>query len=1589
MKYKNIAQLIIKPISGLLLSIALFCGQTLWQHPTNTAHAYTTARHGHVVARGLFKGPNGENIFAVIGPKGEVIEEIGEAIGTYQDAVVMDAGRYNAILLTYQNTKSQLGTTAKGATVLSRNDYTTTNFGSVEVPLSNLAQGATTTTESVAISKGELYGQSKSVLVRANSTIVDPRLLPKAQGNILFQAPIDLRQATVQPDTIKSVLLNKDGQIIQTSEYNIGFKSNFFEDSTAGFFSRNAIGPVIGAEVDVGIRTLVPGFTDDRGIYGMFMTIPGCGLISYFWDFYITAKVNYRDFDPEAPEPIDYYWFGLKDYEQCSPSLLGHASLIGISRGGSRDILVDLIMLTGLGGVQNPNGPAISEGPTQYAYSAPPLAKVAPNWLDLNQDRNTDAVSQPDSNGNVNVWLDGNTTNPDGTPKAPDFTRLADTAPDFTNQGLLQSISAEDLEKTDIYVYRVSNGTLVVKKKGMRPSEIISKDNGFHYNIWVPGPLAFSYFGIGNGGTSATRDFQEAIGLAPELIGLNTDNLRAGEKLKLIAINRATGYMGSVTTVIESPSDGYLDFPIDKLVLAPPNLKIKVDRIYNIQAGLSQGDKKEYQIGFEGSALTSDTLISIHTEWFEPDGTPLPETLEGFTGRLAKVTGANSLAGGAVNTFEITPGSHRQVVKLEGDVLGTEHFYVHVFGVPDWETLGTGAGDGPLQFRPKNYVPVRVPIFDEVATTKLRNLNAYNQQDGLTGVEKVPAVYQWPYRPEMQFSVFELTVNQLEIKTADGQTTTISFSNAFDPELLRKLLADDVDMTKLLYDIASGNNNPLAPLGAERELVYSLGGEEALATINTNGTVSFADMSHLSKLNGGDILAIRLYQNSDSENVLWEYGFLNLAIAVDLNRDGKVEFASSEYLDANNTLPSDKTTTLRPYRFWVNNDLDVVNNSGFVDLFAFTCPPHLIPEPGIQNEQVCEQWDEDPLVVNATNTSTAERRRRIESYRDLEDFSPLQIRLGSQDISDKYYLVLKAVGVGVNLFKGSWRDDGDHMAHEYIYDHDQTVLQERTANESGGHVVNLIKNNTADERRGELYINTANIKEYFDQNGVGRFIFEGVTPSESTCSSNSSGCYLSIALYEEQDGAGSIKITERRVYLDMHDVKDYYQHVIAGNVVDPGSLSGVEKFNGTYNDEEIRPFRPTQLYMNIYKGLFPEADLRKNYSLLVHGWRMRESEKIGFAETSYKRLYWSGYKGYFGTLTWPTAWFKKPGHVYSTAKLLLLVEDNEQNYNSSESIARRVGPRLTNWLSLLKGSNKYDNIHVIAHSMGNVVVSEALRHNFSGSPILTSFTASNAAEGAGSYDQLAQSILHAMVGPAAVICPSGPYTAEAAWRCYNSNIGTAYDMPPDVYRYAQPANHGPTSDIYYETLVNRGLPYYENIKSQGTRIINFWNRGDAALNAWEFNQLTKPDLLGGPTWNYSNELLDCINNNEPVDCATTYQQVSDSYFRATTELQFNRDSVLTIDGAATNDTSAILAHIIPYRTNALGQVESDITSNEILSGFTNSNQDHSAQFHGYYSERRGVIPFRAGYWNNILQESFAFDSDTDYSGLVNGIGLKQ
>jgi hypothetical protein len=96
--------------------------------------------------------------------------------------------------------------------------------------------------------------------------------------------------------------------------------------------------------------------------------------------------------------------------------------------------------------------------------------------------------------------------------------------------------------------------------------------------------------------------------------------LKPGEAIKIIAINRPSGYIGVVNTTAALPVDGLIDIPTDDIILRPPNLKIWAERIYTVEAGLTKDQSRDYTIGFEGSGLTTDTMVTIFTQWLDQDG---------------------------------------------------------------------------------------------------------------------------------------------------------------------------------------------------------------------------------------------------------------------------------------------------------------------------------------------------------------------------------------------------------------------------------------------------------------------------------------------------------------------------------------------------------------------------------------------------------------------------------------------------------------------------------------------------------------------------------------------------------------------------------------------------------------------------------------------------------------------------------------------------------------------------------------------------------------------------------------------------------
>jgi len=708
-------------------------------------------------------------------------------------------------------------------------------------------------------------------------------------------------------------------------------------------------------------------------------------------------------------------------------------------------------------------------------------------------------------------------------------------------------------------------------------------------------------------------------------------------------------------------------------------------------------------------------------------------------------------------------------------------------------------------------------------------------------------------------------------------------------------------------------------------------------------------------------------------------------------------------------FPNDATTPLLPYRFWVNNDLDVVSANGTIRYHLSNCGS-INPDigDGSNYQQVCEHWDEPPTPNVLTNTRGSyvsspgliagytSLITQIESFRDLEDFSPLLMYISRGINLNEYTIKLRAVGVSINLFKSNWDDSGTNVAHAYIFDEQKTISQVELANGANGHFAEIRAGGEGKTITQQI------IDDYFDPaTGRAKFIFEATSASQENCASNAEHCYLELELSKNNDQTFEKIIS--RIYMDMHDVKDYYRHITAG------SAEGAFVFN-SFDAEHfgsISQAHPAKL--NIYQGLVSSEKINSDFTLFVHGWRLRDSEKTSFAETSFKRMYWSGYQGWFGTLSWPTGWFNKPAYIYD-ARQAIFAAPNLPNYDRSEAVARRVGIDLANFLNNDENFKAISNRHVIAHSMGNVLVSEALRHYTSlGVPgtLFKTYVASEAAEVAGAYDydKDQETIKHNFYELTDEICTpdliNNRFSPEAAWRCYNLHRGIEYDMPPDLYRQTlelvnnegvNRLRHGPTSDAKTNNAINvapAGSSYYSQLNQAVDSIINFYNTIDSALDVWGFNQLTKPDSFGVGGWIYTNEAIDMQIAYVKCKNDTTSENCAPPIFPDNVHARFIKDNTheLIWNQTLNADSSDILSFIVPGRTEPLGRDDVLTGAIELLE-YTASNQDHSAQFHGYYSELRSDASFRARYWNNLLLETIGEFSIDTYSSLYNGFEVQ-
>ncbi|AJQ92868.1 hypothetical Protein YC6258_00818 [Gynuella sunshinyii YC6258] len=265
----------------------------------------------------------------------------------------------------------------------------------------------------------------------------------------------------------------------------------------------------------------------------------------------------------------------------------------------------------------------------------------------------------------------------------------------------------------------------------------------------------------------------------------------------------------------------------------------------------------------------------------------------GFTGRVAYSASAHELQDASqVGTarFSIKPGTHAQVIRLPGQNWGNQHFYVQAFGVPygEYQDFALGSQSRGLDsdnlsgvaenaYRPKRFVPVKVPVYDEEASLLQEQSYLIQKRQreeagvSLDGMIKPSPLYKWYFRPEYQFSVYDFEMGSINLVQTDQNDPDIEhyidIQDIPDPKITGS------DILEVIYSLQGGVENTRLPSYADQTLILSIGQQEYSINLTENGAIRIDDLEYLNQLGSDDYLTISLYTNEDAGNILWDYAF--------------------------------------------------------------------------------------------------------------------------------------------------------------------------------------------------------------------------------------------------------------------------------------------------------------------------------------------------------------------------------------------------------------------------------------------------------------------------------------------------------------------------------------------------------------------------------------------------------------------------------------------------------------------------------------------------------------------------------------------
>jgi hypothetical protein len=199
---------------------------------------------------------------------------------------------------------------------------------------------------------------------------------------------------------------------------------------------------------------------------------------------------------------------------------------------------------------------------------------------------------------------------------------------------------------------------------------------------------------------------------------------------------------------------------------------------------------------------------------------------------------------------------------------------------------------------------------------------------------------------------------------------------------------------------------------------------------------------------------------------------------------------------------------------------------------------------------------------------------------------------------------------------------------------------------------------------------------------VSHFLFEG-----AGVAGGADGTGLAcIELTASQNGQ---PLAETEAYVHFYHVKDLYERAMVTNVIQ------------TWPEMVQQP--ATSGFQVLSTPGFNSHE-NNQLAVFVHGWRMTAWDWENFSDLMFKRLYWQGYQGKFASLRWPTR-----SADTDTNLLFGFIPSDKMTYNRSEHIAFESGTGAAAYFNNLR--NRYTNfvISACSHSMGGIVMMEALK----------------------------------------------------------------------------------------------------------------------------------------------------------------------------------------------------------------------------------------------------------------------------------------